>query len=178
LASRAYTKKLKLKDSFVNFTLFFIKKKHNCFYLRSQLTPVLHLCVYDESIISVFNILFESILFRFYMFLFPFQNYFTSIASYLISEKKIFLKDRVLEQKKGDLELIRVENTKIWHKNMKPPTRRLGTARASSGTAVPPLQAAFCCFCFSKKLPILVYFWPKVRGFLWNILLMYLLGLK
>ena len=26
----------------------------------------------DESIISVFNILFESILFRFYMFLFPF----------------------------------------------------------------------------------------------------------
>jgi len=90
LASRAYTKKLKLKDSFVNFTLFFIKKKHNCFYLRSQLTPVLHLCVYDESIISVFNILFESILFRFYMFLFPFQNYFTSIASYLISEKNFF----------------------------------------------------------------------------------------
>jgi len=27
---------------------------------------------FDESIISVFNILFESILFRFYMFLFPF----------------------------------------------------------------------------------------------------------
>ena len=27
---------------------------------------------FDESTISVFNILFESILFRFYMFLFPF----------------------------------------------------------------------------------------------------------
>jgi len=27
---------------------------------------------FDESIISVFNILFESILFRFYVFLFPF----------------------------------------------------------------------------------------------------------
>jgi len=40
---------------------------------------------FDESIISVFNILFESILFRFYMFLFPFSNNFTSIASYFIS---------------------------------------------------------------------------------------------
>jgi len=40
---------------------------------------------FDESLISVFNRIFESILFRFYMFLFPFLNYFTSIASYLIS---------------------------------------------------------------------------------------------
>ena len=43
----------------------------------------------DESIISVFYILFKFILFRFYMFLFPFQSYFTSIASYFISGTKI-----------------------------------------------------------------------------------------
>ena len=36
---------------------------------------------YDESLISVFNWLFEFILFRFYVILFTFLNYFTSIAS-------------------------------------------------------------------------------------------------
>ena len=34
------------------------------------------------------------------------------------------MKDFVLEQKKGDLELIRVENTKIWYKNMKTTNQR------------------------------------------------------
>jgi len=44
---------------------------------------------FDESLISVFNRLFESVLFRFYVFLFPFKNYFTSIVSYLISGTNI-----------------------------------------------------------------------------------------
>ena len=47
---------------------------------------------FDESIISVLNIIFESTLFRFDFVLFniiSFYNYFTSIASYLISGTNI-----------------------------------------------------------------------------------------
>jgi len=46
----------------------------------------------DESIISVLNIIFEYVLFRFDFVLFniiSFKNYFTSIASYLISGTNI-----------------------------------------------------------------------------------------
>jgi len=31
---------------------------------------------------------------------------------------------------------------------------KLGMARASSGTVVPPPQHSFCCICFSDKLPV------------------------
>jgi len=58
------------------------------------------------------------------------------------------------------------------------PTKKVGTARASSGTAVRDLQTAFCCFCFFDKPSILVYFWPKAHGFLCNTLVIYFLGLK
>jgi len=51
-----------------------------------------------------------------------------------------------LEQKKGDSELIRTKNTKIWCKNIKPPSQKLGTARATSHTAVPAPKVTFCCF--------------------------------
>ena len=54
---------------------------------------------------------------------------------------------------KEDLELIRAENTKIEDKNMFPPSHRLGTARATSPTAVPTFRMFFCCFCFKDKLP-------------------------
>jgi len=50
-----------------------------------------------------------------------------------------------LEKKKGDLELIRAKNTKIEYKNMKPPSQKLGAARATSHTAVPTPQNSFCC---------------------------------
>ena len=55
----------------------------------------------DESIISVFNIIFESVLFylyliSFYLILFPFQNYFTLIASYYISKIKSSSKERII----------------------------------------------------------------------------------
>jgi len=50
-----------------------------------------------------------------------------------------------LEKKKGDLELIRAENTKIECKNMNPPSQKLGTAHATSHTVVPS---------FLDKLPI------------------------
>ena len=34
------------------------------------------------------------------------------------------------------------------------PSQRLGTARATSSTAVPTFSIHFCCFCFPDKLPI------------------------
>jgi len=42
---------------------------------------------FDESIISVFNILFESILFRFYMFLFPFRVILLQLQVILFQEQ-------------------------------------------------------------------------------------------
>jgi len=51
-----------------------------------------------------------------------------------------------LEQKKGDLELIQAKNTKIECKNMMPPSQKLGTAHATSHTAVPAPRVTFCCF--------------------------------
>jgi len=51
-----------------------------------------------------------------------------------------------LEQKKEDSELIPAENTKIEDKNIIPPSQKLGTARATSHTAVPIPKSLFCCF--------------------------------
>jgi len=57
-----------------------------------------------------------------------------------------YSKDCILEQKKRDLDLIRAKNTKIECKNMKSPSQKLGTARATSHMAVPPAHIPFCCF--------------------------------
>ena len=56
------------------------------------------------------------------------------------------MKDLALEQKKEDLELSRAENTKIEDKNMFPPSQKLGTARATSHTVVPPPRIPFAAF--------------------------------
>ena len=58
-------------------------------------------------------------------------------GEYLFNKYLKYLKEWVLKQKKGDLEMTQAKNTKIWYKNMKP---------------LP--QHSFCCFCFSDKLPI------------------------
>jgi len=79
---------------------------------------------FDESIISVFNIIFESVLFIFDFVLFNII-FFLELFYFnckLFNFKNKYSKDSVLEQKKEDLELIRVENTKIQHKNMFPPS--------------------------------------------------------
>ncbi|KEH42285.1 hypothetical protein MTR_1g066910 [Medicago truncatula] len=55
------------------------------------------------------------------------------------------------------------------------PSHKLGTARATSHTALPPPRTLFCCFCLKDKLPISDL---KARGFLWNIIVMYCLGFK
>jgi len=65
-----------------------------------------------------------------------------------------------------------------WRFQSHYPTRKVGTTRASNGTAVRDFQTAFCCFCFFDELPILVYFWPKAHGFLCNTLVIYFLRLK
>jgi len=114
---------------------------------------------FDESIISIFNIIFESFLFIFDFVLFNIISflelfYFNCKLFYFRNK---YSKDSVLEQKKEDLELIRVENTKIQHKNMFPPSQKLGTARATSHTAVPTPRILFCCFCFKDKLPISLF---------------------
>ena len=136
----------------------------------------------------------RKILFRFNMFLFSFWSYFTSIASYFISGTNI---SKIASWSKRNMIWSWFE-PKIWRfwtilsgravpsngmavpASFQRPTqvRNIGTARACRGTTVPPLQTAFCCFCFLYKPPILVYFWPKAHSFLWNILLMYFLGLK
>ncbi|KEH19266.1 hypothetical protein MTR_8g446060 [Medicago truncatula] len=51
-----------------------------------------------------------------------------------------------LGAKERDLELIRYENRKIRRQNMSPQSQKLGTARASIGTAVPPSRIAFAAF--------------------------------
>jgi len=82
---------------------------------------------FDESIISVFNIIFESDLFIFDFVLFKiisFLELFYFNCKLFNFENKYF-KDSVLEQKKEGLELIRVENTKIQYINIFPQLRSL-----------------------------------------------------
>jgi len=76
-----------------------------------------------------------------------------------------------LEQKKRDLEQIRAKTMKICAKissmatsdsgvampskfEDKWPSQRVGTARATIGTAVRAAHSPFCCVCFFDKLPI------------------------
>jgi len=42
----------------------------------------------------------------------------------------------------------------MGQKYVTPQSQRLGTARATSSTAVPTFRVHFCCFCFMDKLPI------------------------
>jgi len=85
----------------------------------------------DESVISVFYIIFEFILFRFYMFLFPFYSYFTSIASYFISVTNIskiasWSKRKVIwilfvpKIWRSYTKIYWAKSLKILHQNMKP----------------------------------------------------------
>jgi len=74
----------------------------------------------DETIISVFNIIFESVLFIFEFVLFniiSLLELFYFICKLLYFRNK-YSKDLVLEQKKGELELIRAKNMKISYKNI------------------------------------------------------------
>ncbi|KEH40911.1 hypothetical protein MTR_1g037410 [Medicago truncatula] len=75
-------------------------------------------------------------------------------APYSINNTHLILS---LGAKERDLELIRVENTKIQYKNMTPPSQKLGTARATSHTVVPTLRMPFAAFCFMDKLPISLF---------------------
>ena len=110
----------------------------------------------DESIISVFNIIFESVLFIFDSVLF---NIISVLELFYFNCKLLnfmnkYSKDWVLEQKKWIWSWfglkIRRFSTKIWHS----PSQRLGTARATSHKAVPAFKIPFAAFCFIDKLPI------------------------
>ncbi|KEH19712.1 hypothetical protein MTR_8g467120 [Medicago truncatula] len=57
-----------------------------------------------------------------------------------------------LGAKERGLELIRAKIRRFGHKNMSPPSHKLGTARANIGTAVPSPRTAVCCFCLDFKL--------------------------
>jgi len=90
------------------------------------------------SIINVFNIIFESVLFIFDFVLFNIISFLELFYfNYkLFNFRNKYSEDSVLEQKKEDLKLIQAENTKIQHKNMLPPSQKLGTARANSQDAL------------------------------------------
>ncbi|KEH22525.1 hypothetical protein MTR_7g052025 [Medicago truncatula] len=51
-----------------------------------------------------------------------------------------------LRAKERDLEPIGHKNMKIERQNMSPTSQKLGTARASLGTAVPPSRVSFAAF--------------------------------
>jgi len=99
--------------------------------------------------------LFEFIIFRFDLVLFKYYFLFELFyfKQIIIFQERIS-EDSVLEQKKEDYELIRDENMKYGTKICHPQSQRHGTARASSGTAVPPFKVFFSWFCFPDKLPI------------------------
>lgn len=78
--------------------------------------PYVQTCsfLFDESIISSFNIIFKSVLFIFEFILFKFISflelfYYNCILLYFRNK---YSKNWVLEQKKGELELIRAKNIK------------------------------------------------------------------
>ena len=110
----------------------------------------------DESIISIFNIIFESVLFIFDSVLFNIISFLELFYfnCKLFNFRNKYCKDRVLEQKKGIWSWfglkIRRSSTKIWH----PPSQRLGTARATSQMVVTAFRIHFAAFCFMDKLPI------------------------
>jgi len=111
---------------------------------------------YDESIISVFNIIFESVLFILEFVLFNFISFLELFYfnCKLFNFRKKYSKDWVLEQKKGIWSWlglkIRRFGTKIWHSS----SQRLGTTRATSHMVVAAFRIPFAAFCFMDKLPI------------------------
>ena len=62
------------------------------------------------------------------------------------------------------------------HHSMK--SQKLGTARSTSHTAVPTPRSLFCCLLLFGQATYQFISDLKARGFLWNILVMYFLGLK
>ena len=66
----------------------------------------------------------------------------------------------------------------MGQKYVTPQSQRHGTARATSSTAVPSFRCLFCCFLLSGQATYQFTSDLKARGFLWNILLLYFLGLK
>jgi len=113
----------------------------------------------DESIISVFNIIFESISF---IFDFILLNIISFLELFYFNCKLFnfmnkYSKDSVLEQKKEDLELIWAKNTMIQHKNISPPSQKLGMARATSHKVVPAPGRSFAASA-SRTSYLLIYF--------------------
>jgi len=113
----------------------------------------------DESITSVFNIIFESVLFIFDFVLFNIIS-FLEVFYFnckLFNFRNKYSKDWVLEQKKGIWSWfglkIRRFSTKIWC----PPSQKLGMARSTSHTAVPTTRMPFVAFYFMDKLPISLF---------------------
>ena len=66
---------------------------------------------FDESISNDFNIMFKFILFRFNVFISFLELFYFNCKLFYFRNK--YFKVCVLEQKKGDLELIRAKNMKI-----------------------------------------------------------------
>jgi len=62
-----------------------------------------------------------------------------------------------LEQKKEDLELIRVENMKIEDKNIFPQVRSLARPVPPAPRPCQPPETTFAAFCFPDKLPISLF---------------------
>jgi len=67
------------------------------------------------------------------------------------------LKNLVLEQKKEDLELSQVENTKIEDKNIFPQVKILAWPVPPATQPCQPPEVSFVAFCFPDKLPISLF---------------------
>jgi len=109
----------------------------------------------DDSIISLFYIIFNLVLFRFKFILY--YCYFLFELFTLRFNKLYFRNEYWVEQSWSKRKMIRswfgLEKCKIQHKNMQLPSQKLGTA-------VPPLRILFCLdfklLCFSLGPQFLV----------------------
>ena len=107
--------------------------------------------VYFYALFSFVLIRFSFILFKYY-FLFEIVYYKLHILYF----RNEYMMEGVLEQKKGVWSWFGAKIRKIRNKNIKPPSQKLGTARANVGTAVPPPRTAFAAFAWRPSYPILV----------------------
>ena len=115
-------------------------------------------------------------LISFYLILFPFSNYFSSIASYYISETNIWrLSLGAKERGLGDDSGWKYE---IWDKNMSLPKSETwhGPCHQQHGRA--SLQDTHLLLLLHGQATYQFTSDLKYRGFLWNILVIYFLGLK
>ncbi|KEH22980.1 hypothetical protein MTR_7g063350 [Medicago truncatula] len=79
------------------------------------------------------------------------DNYVIYIPHKEYKQTKVWQAERILDglslgAKERDLEPIGHKNMKIERQNMSPTSQKLGTARASLGTAVPPSRVSFAAF--------------------------------